>query len=436
MKKYLLSLMVGALALSISTAAFANGRELANHRITELDTLAVDAVDPAADYIPVLDATDGRVKKVLATGTVGIGGITSSATELNYNDITLLGTLAASKAWTSDAALDTIMPTGGLLTVQSGGAITLNSGATLTAGGTLETTGAITSTGTMTSTRTTSADSGTTNKAFAVALTAPVDTTGTNTHTGYDFAATVSNATAGTNTVNGFNFANYTGDAQVNVNALKIGTSDGLGTAYGVNIGTGWDAGIQTASPVVNTYASGADSGTTTASSSLNFTYPVDTTGTNTHNLLTMALTAANATGGTNTVNGMNFANYTGDAQVNVNAINIGTSDGLGTANAIKIGTGWDAGIVTDSGVQINSTNGTVVTAFRVASDTVASGQTSKTVTVTGATASSKCVAQANEVPSNAVYIKSAAPGTDQVVITTSGDPGASNLDLTVMCVN
>ena len=60
---------------------------------------------------------------------------TPTTTELNYLDIATLGTLAASKAWTSDASLDTVMPTGGLLTVQSGGAITLNSGSTLTASG-------------------------------------------------------------------------------------------------------------------------------------------------------------------------------------------------------------------------------------------------------------------------------------------------------------
>lgn len=55
-----------------------------------------------------------------------------TTTELNYIDIATLGTLAASKAWTSDASLDTTMPTGGLLTVQSGGAITMNSGSTFT----------------------------------------------------------------------------------------------------------------------------------------------------------------------------------------------------------------------------------------------------------------------------------------------------------------
>lgn len=66
--------------------------------------------------------------------------VTATSAELNYNDITTLGTLAASKAWTSDASLDTIMPTGGLLTVQSGGAVTFNSGSTMTVDGTTATT--------------------------------------------------------------------------------------------------------------------------------------------------------------------------------------------------------------------------------------------------------------------------------------------------------
>jgi hypothetical protein len=64
-----------------------------------------------------------------------LDGVTATAAELNYNDIATLGTLAASKAWTSDASLDTVMPTGGLLTVQSGGAVTMNSGSTLTLSG-------------------------------------------------------------------------------------------------------------------------------------------------------------------------------------------------------------------------------------------------------------------------------------------------------------
>jgi len=72
---------------------------------------------------------------------------------------------------------------------------------------------------------------------------------------GIYFAPTIGAATLGTNQVNMIEIANYTGDAQVNVTGIEIGTSDGLGTAYGVSIGAGWDQGITSASPVALTGA-------------------------------------------------------------------------------------------------------------------------------------------------------------------------------------
>lgn len=99
------------------------------------------------------------------------------------------------------------------------------------------------------------------------------------------------------------------------------------------------------------TWAPAANDGITDKALDIALTIPVDTSGTQTHDGLAIDLTVGNASGGTNTVNGIDFANYTGDAQVNVNAINIGTSDALGTANAIKIGAGWDFGIVDASGL-------------------------------------------------------------------------------------
>lgn len=74
---------------------------------------------------------DGSVD-IGSTFTLATVAVSSSAAELNYNDVATLGTLAASKAWTSDASLDTIMPTGGKLTVQSGGEIVIPTGAVLT----------------------------------------------------------------------------------------------------------------------------------------------------------------------------------------------------------------------------------------------------------------------------------------------------------------
>ena len=100
----------------------------------------LDTVMPTGGKLTVQSGGDitlesGSTLDVAGTFEIANVSMTASAAELNYNDIATLGTLAASKAWTSDASLDTVMPTGGLLTVQSGGAITLNSGSTLTASG-------------------------------------------------------------------------------------------------------------------------------------------------------------------------------------------------------------------------------------------------------------------------------------------------------------
>lgn len=261
-----------------------------------------------------------------------------------------------------------------------------------------------------------SADSATTNNLTDFNLTTPVDTTGTNTHNAANIDLTVGNATGGTNSLRGLNISAVTGDAQVNVTGINLAGGTVLGTSTGLAIAAGWDKAADFTS------AATADSGATDMGLDLNLTTPVDTTGTNIHYGLNIDTTIGNASGGTNTATAINIANVTGDAQV--------------TETALKIGTGFDSGITMDSGLQINSTNGTAITAFRFATDAVANGQTSKTVTLTGVTSGSKCVASLNEVATNSISVRSAAPGTDQVVVTVSGDPGASNADLTVICLN
>lgn len=76
-------------------------------------------------------------------------------------------------------------------------------------------------------------DAGTTTDSLEVALTTPADTTGTNTHNAIDVAVTVGNATGGTNAINAINITAVTGDAQ--------------STEYGLNVGTGFDRGINVA---------------------------------------------------------------------------------------------------------------------------------------------------------------------------------------------
>lgn len=90
---------------------------------------------------------------------------------------------------------------------------------------------------------TTAADSAATNDMFELKLDTPVDTTGTNTHNALTLDVDIGNATGGTNTARGLQIDSLTGDAQV--------------TEQGINIGTGWDAGIQLGS------AMNLDDGTT-----------------------------------------------------------------------------------------------------------------------------------------------------------------------------
>ena len=69
-----------------------------------------------------------------------------------------------------------------------------------------------------------------------------------------------------------------------------------------------------------------------------------------------------------------------------------------------------------------------------VATDAVASGQTSKAVTVTGITTAAKCSATLTEVATNSISIRAAVPTANTVTVTVSGDPGASGADLCVIC--
>ncbi len=137
------------------------------------------------------------------------------------------------------------------------------SGATLTTGAVNGTVGATTpSTGAFTSVTDTlgvtgtiapTADHATTKIGSKVAYTVPVHTTGTNVDNAFEVAGTISNATGGTNTFSGFKFDNVTGDAQVNVNAVNIGTGTTLGTSYAINIGSGWDLDLNGASGITET---------------------------------------------------------------------------------------------------------------------------------------------------------------------------------------
>lgn len=77
----------------------------------------------------------------------GLNGLTATATELNYLDITTLGTGAASKAVVLDASGDYTYPATGTIVYPSGATLTASSGSTVNIAGTFQVGGvAVTST--------------------------------------------------------------------------------------------------------------------------------------------------------------------------------------------------------------------------------------------------------------------------------------------------
>jgi hypothetical protein len=91
-------------------------------------------------------------------------------------------------------------------------------------------------------------------------FTTPAWVTGgaTSTIRGLYFAPTIGNASAGTNTVALFDVAAITGDDSVAIYGMRLGAmTGGAGVENAIEIGAGWDLGINTASPITLTGASG-----------------------------------------------------------------------------------------------------------------------------------------------------------------------------------
>ena len=151
-------------------------------------------------------------------------------------------------------------------------------------------------------------------------------------------------------------------------------------------------------------------------------------------------------TGAASTVSFVSSSLATNFAEV-VNSVTGGTNSLIyeGTADAYEIilaaadATGADKTItlpnITGTSVVANATYAPTA-ALRFSSGTIVSGQTAIAVTMTGNTAGNMCIASAQESPSNACYVKNVVAGTDNVTVTVNTDPGASNLDLAVMCWN
>lgn len=147
MNKFLKMVVIAFVAASLPVLALADDKDLAYKGITQLETLTGTSA-ASGDFIPVYDASALKVKKVdLGANLAVLAGVTASAAELNYNDITTLGTGAASKAVVLDASGDYTFPATATIVMPSSGSMTFASGSTLAIATTAAHTGAITGDG-------------------------------------------------------------------------------------------------------------------------------------------------------------------------------------------------------------------------------------------------------------------------------------------------
>ena len=167
------------------------------------------------------------------------------------------------------------------------------------------------------------ADSGATGDSVEIAFTSPVDTTGSNTHNALTVDLAIGNATGGTNIVRALQIDSITGDAEV--------------TETAINVEAGWDVGLAVDAEADFTFVQAADAAAAANSVEIAFTSPVDTTGSNTHNAVTVDLAIGNATGGTNIVRALQIDSITGDAEVTETAINVEAGWDVGLAVAAEV---------------------------------------------------------------------------------------------------
>jgi len=140
----------------------ASAAELTYLDITTLGTGAASkavVLDASGDYTypatgtiiypssATLTLQSGSTFNVAGTFQIAASAVTATAAELNYNDITALGTGAASKAVVLDGSGDYTYPSTGTIVYPSSATLTLQSGSTLTLQGTNTLESAITGTG-------------------------------------------------------------------------------------------------------------------------------------------------------------------------------------------------------------------------------------------------------------------------------------------------
>ena len=168
-----------------------------------------------------------------------------------------------------------------------------------------------------------------------------------------------------------------------------------------------------------------ADSAATNDMFELKLDTPVDTTGTNTHNALTIDIDEGNASGGTNAVRGIQIDALTGEAQNTTVGINIGAMTGTGgTENGIVIGSGWDAGISSASPMTVSGAGGlTLANSESLHADTDATFDCTRndagTVSITAS--DDDATAALTILPGGAAAMTLGGASTTAVTVTTDG---------------
>lgn len=184
---------------------------------------------------------------------------------------------------------------------------------------------------------------------------------------------------------------------------------------------------------VVLQCVAGADAGTTKNIMEIAFTSPVDTTGTNTHNGLVIDVEIGNATGGTNSVVGLQIDNITGDAQVTETAINIGTGWDSGITCASPLAQGATAADrVTVKGIYMTPAN--VVVAVPSIADNAAENADSVAVDVSAALTMQPAVGDAvialpqEALPTDCLLCGCYVTNTDEITLTFASKEGGSGV--------
>lgn len=131
--------------MTFSVAAFAAQKTRTNMQ-TQISNNKLVEYNPAKMYDTLTDLNDSSFNKSTDAIT-DITGVTATATELNYNDITTLGTGAASKSVVLDSAGDYTFPATATIVMPASGSLTLQASSTFAIATTAAFTGAITGDG-------------------------------------------------------------------------------------------------------------------------------------------------------------------------------------------------------------------------------------------------------------------------------------------------